>query len=63
MTTHNSPDIQSTPNAYLTSFSAETRKELSEEDTQAWTAIVSLLLGIICTGVLLAIVCVFLTSR
>ena len=63
MTTHDSPDTHSAPNLYLTSFNAETRKELSEEDTQAWTAIVTLLLGIISTGVLLAIICVFLTSR
>lgn len=50
-------------NLYNSSFSAETRKELSEEDSQAWTAIVALLLGIISTGVLLAVMCVLLTTR
>lgn len=50
------------PPSYLTSFSEETRKELHDEDSQAWTAVVTLLLGIIATGVLLAIVCVLLTS-
>jgi hypothetical protein len=62
MTPHDPPDPHATK-SYLNSFSPETQKELSKEDTQAWTAIVSLLLGIICTGVLLAVVCVFLTSR
>jgi hypothetical protein len=50
-------------NSYMTAFNAEARKELRDEDSQAWTAIVALLLGIISTGVLLAIVCVFLTTR
>jgi hypothetical protein len=36
---------------------------LGDEDSQAWNAIVSLLLGIICTGVLLAVMCVLLTTR
>ncbi len=52
-----------TTNHYNTSFSPETRKELKEEDSQAWTAIVALLLGIISTGVLLALMCVFLTMK
>lgn len=50
-------------NLYISSFSAETRKELKEEDSQAWTAIVALLLGIISTGVLLAVMCVLLTTK
>lgn len=50
-------------NHYTTSFNADARKELKEEDSQAWTAIVALLIGIISTGVLLAITCVFLTMR
>lgn len=58
------PDPHAPPaNLYHSSFSAETRKELSEEDSQAWTAIVALLLGIICTGVVLAVMCVLLTTR
>ena len=52
-----------TTNLYTSSFSAETRKELSAEDSQAWTAIVTLLLGIISTGVVLAVLCVLLTTR
>jgi hypothetical protein len=60
-----SPSDPHAPSAdhYHTSFSPETRKELGEEDSQAWNAIVSLLLGIICTGVLLAVMCVLLTTR
>ncbi len=50
-------------NFYTSSFSAETRQELKEEDSQAWTAIVVLLLGIISTGVVLAVMCVLLTTR
>ena len=50
-------------NSYTTAFSAEARKELIDEDSQAWTAIVGLLLGIISIGVVLAIVCVTLTTR
>ena len=58
------PDPHAPPaNLYHASFSPETRKELGEEDSQAWNAIVSLLLGIICTGVLLAVMCVLLTTR
>ena len=58
------PDPHAPPaNLYHSSFSAETRKELGEEDSQAWNAIVSLLLGIICTGVVLAVMCVLLTTR
>lgn len=53
----------SATNHYNASFSAETRKELKEEDSQAWTAILALLLGIISTGVLLALMCVFLTTK
>jgi len=48
--------------SYYTAFTPETQKELREEDSQAWTAIVALLLGIISTGVLLAIICVLMTS-
>ena len=56
-------DFHSPPGpSYHTSFSPETQKELREEDAQAWTAIVALLLGIISTGVVLAIICVLLTS-
>lgn len=63
MTTPHSQDSHAAANAYQSSFSAETRKELKAEDSQAWTAIVTLLLGIISTGVLLAVICVFMTSR
>ena len=63
MTSPDGHETHSATNSYLSSFSAETRKELSEEDTQAWTAIVTLLLGIISTGVILAVICVALTSR
>jgi hypothetical protein len=48
---------------YTTAFNAEARRELIEEDGQAWTAIVGLLLGIISIGVVLAITCVTLTTR
>ena len=58
------PDPHAPPaNSYTSAFNAETRKELKEEDSQAWTAIVALLLGIISTGVVLAILCVLLTTR
>ena len=57
------PESHTPANLYHTSFSAETRKELKEEDSQAWTAIVALLLGIISTGVLLAVMCVLLTTK
>ena len=57
------PDPHAAANLYVSTFNAETRKELGEEDSQAWTAIVALLLGIISTGVLLAVMCVLLTTR
>jgi len=59
-----SRDPHSAPSGptYTTAFSAETRKELRQEDTQAWTAIVTLLLGIISMGVVLAVICVVLSS-
>ena len=59
--THDSPIAPT--NLYASAFSAEARKELSDEDFQAWTAIVALLLGIISIGVVLAIMCVLLTLR
>ncbi|MFN0019616.1 MAG: hypothetical protein ACKVP0_15255 [Pirellulaceae bacterium] len=48
---------------YTSSFSPETQKELKDEDSQAWREIVALLIGIVSGGVLLAIMCVFLTTR
>jgi hypothetical protein len=50
-------------NCYTTSFSAETQKELKDEDSQAWRQIVALLIGIVSGGVVLAIMCVYLTTR
>ena len=32
-------------NSYTTAFSAEARKELIDEDSQAWAALVGVLLG------------------
>lgn len=62
MTSGPNPQTSSTdsPTSF---FSAQTHKELRDEDSQAWTAIVGLLLGIISMGVVLAIVCVLLTTR
>ena len=57
-------DSQPTPvNYYKTSFSVETQKELKDEDAQAWRAIVALLIGIVSGGVMLAIMCVYLTTK
>jgi len=50
-------------NFYTSSFSPEIQEELKEEDSEAWRAIVALLIGIVSGGVLLAIMCVFLTTR
>lgn len=57
-----SPDNHPAPSAYVQAFSKEMRAEMKEDDRQAWSAIVTLLLGIICTGVLLAVVCVLITT-
>jgi len=62
MTATHDPNTAPT-NHYTNSFNVEARKELKKEDSEAWTAIVALLLGIISTGVLLAITCVYLTTR
>lgn len=62
MTATHDPHVAPT-NFYTSSFSPETRKELSDEDSQAWRAIVALLIGIVTGGVVLAIICVFLTTR
>jgi hypothetical protein len=63
MSPADSHDTHSAPApSFYTTFSPEMQKELHEEDSQAWTAIVALLLGIISTGVLLAVVCVLMTS-
>ena len=57
-------DPQAAPtNFYNSSFNAETQKELKDEDSQAWRQIVALLIGIVSGGVMLAIICVFLTTR
>ena len=44
-------------------FSPEVQKELRAEDKEAWKAIVSVLLFIICVGVMLAITCVLIVTR
>jgi len=61
MTTHD--PHPATTNHFTSSFNAQTQQELKAEDSEAWTAIVALLLGIISTGVLLAVLCVLLTTR
>lgn len=42
-------------------FDADEEKQLRQEDSSAWNDIVKILLGIIAMGVVLAIICVFLT--
>lgn len=57
-------DSHSEPvNHYKTSFSVETQKELKDEDSQAWREIVALLIGIVSGGVMLAVMCVYLTTK
>lgn len=50
-------------NHYKTSFTVETQKELKDEDSQAWREIVALLIGIVSGGVMLAVMCVYLTTK
>jgi hypothetical protein len=56
-------NVDQSDNKAWNSFSEETRQQLLHDDAEAWKAIVGILMMIVCFGVSLGGLAVFLISR